>query len=533
MTILVFEAKGQQIYPDDFPCEDSKWIYHPSTGKCYKLASASQPFAPADAKKKCGAIMQGYPAVTVSVVEIRTAEELKALKSVLIEYSLKEKINLGARRISAQNPFVWESDQKEVDFSFLPWIGNLRTGDCLVMYYTNVYIGNVKRCENPPGGFDSATMKFTPTEPYPGTTTRAVCKTGFFQRHSSGTTQYASVYKCVGIKCELDLKTLCHVELNSVGYPDKTAFKYGENITLQCIKGFGYALDLFKTTAIMECLSVPEKPDLGIWFPGPCHACSVIRCNETQMKNMVPDHAALTGARSEFTGEEYGPLQMNQFNQYGNIVTYSCDDSFFFEDWSFQKTIECTLKSGSESEGEWIGYGRTRLPLPKACQPVTCKYEDILLKPIYNIRPNFTIEFSNGTVEYGFKLRPVLYPYMTKIQYVCENGYETVTKYDVQNITCGPTARWKPQLTGCIKKEEAMKTSSGGRYVPPTVEVPSAEKLGLLMMTIIVLFFLTLLLLDLTTLHRDIRWFFNNVRLQKRLWVAKRRLQNTKAKAKI
>lgn len=71
---------------------------------------------------------------------------------------------------------------------------------------------------------------------------------------------------------------------------------------------------------------------------------------------------------------------------------------------------------------------------------------------MYNIRPNFTIEFSNGTFEYGFKLRPVLYPYMTKIQYVCENGYETVTKYGVQNITCGPRARWRPQLIGCISK---------------------------------------------------------------------------------
>lgn len=92
------------------------------------------------------------------------------------------------------------------------------------------------------------------------------------------------------------------------------------------------------------------------------------------MREMVPEHASLTGARSKLTEEEYGPLQMNQFNQFGHIVTYSCDEAFFYEDWSFQKRIECTLKSNSETDGEWIGYSGTSLPLPKACQRTFSKF---------------------------------------------------------------------------------------------------------------------------------------------------------------
>lgn len=76
-----------------------------------------------------------------------------------------------------------------------------------------------------------------------------------------------------------------------------------------------------------------------------------------------------------------------------------------------------------------------------------------------------------------------------------------------------------------------MTTSSTGRYVPPAIEAPSASQLGAVVIGIIVIFLVSLLLLDLTTLHRDIRWFINNIRLQKRLWLAKRRLRRAKREA--
>ncbi len=67
--------------------------------------------------------------------------------------------------------------------------------------------------------------------------------------------------------------------------------------------------------------------------------------------------------------------------------------------------------------------------------------------------------------------------------------------------------------------------------MPPAVEAPSADQLGAVVIAIIVIFLISLLLLDLATLRRDIGWLFNNIRLQKRLWQAKRRLKKEKKAA--
>ncbi|KAL5964213.1 hypothetical protein TSMEX_008051 [Taenia solium] len=250
------------------------------------------------------------------------------------------------------------------------------------------------------------------------------------------------------------------------------------------------------------------------------------------MNAMVPKYASLFSARSRLTEEEFGHLQVNQFSQYGNVVTYRCYESYFYPDRSFEKYVECDLKAGHSNIGEWKGYGGTLLPLPESCQPVTCMYEEVLVKKDYNIQPNFTIQFANGTMETRSKLKPVPYPYMTTIRYLCKEGYETVTKKPDQNISCGPIGWWRPQICGCITVDKNMTTSSTGRYVPPAIEAPSANQLGSVVIGIIVVFLVSLLLLDLATLHRDIRWFFNNIRLQKRLWLAKRRLRKAKREAK-
>ncbi|VDM20128.1 unnamed protein product [Hydatigera taeniaeformis] len=250
------------------------------------------------------------------------------------------------------------------------------------------------------------------------------------------------------------------------------------------------------------------------------------------MNAMVPQYASLSGARSRLTEEEFGPLQVNQFNQYGNVVTYRCFESYFYPDRSFEKYVECALKEGVSNVGEWRGYSGTLLPLPNSCQPVTCMYEDVRVKKAYNIQPDFTISFANGTMQKWRKLKPVPYPYLTTIRYLCQEGYETVTKTPDQNISCGQIGRWRPQIYGCISVDKNVTTSSTGRYVPPAIEAPSANQVGAVVIGIIVIFLVSLLLLDLTTLHRDIRWLFNNVRLQKRLWLAKRRLRKKKQEVK-
>ncbi len=67
--------------------------------------------------------------------------------------------------------------------------------------------------------------------------------------------------------------------------------------------------------------------------------------------------------------------------------------------------------------------------------------------------------------------------------------------------------------------------------MPPAVEAPSDDQLGAVVIEIIVNFLKNLMLLDLATLRRDIGWLFNNIRLQKRLWQAKRRLKKEKKAA--
>lgn len=79
---------------------------------------------------------------------------------------------------------------------------------------------------------------------------------------------------------------------------------------------------------------------------------------------------------------------------------------------------------------------------------------------------------------------------------------------------------------------DQVNTSSSGRYQPPTVEAPSAGELGSVVIGIICIFMLALLFLDLATLRRDLAWFVNNIRLQKRLWLAKRRLRQKRNEAK-
>ena len=77
-----------------------------------------------------------------------------------------------------------------------------------------------------------------------------------------------------------------------------------------------------------------------------------------------------------------------------------------------------------------------------------------------------------------------------------------------------------------------MTTNPTGRYVPPLIEAPRAEHVGCVVIGIICIFLVSLLLLDLATLRHDIMWFYNNVRLQVRLFRAKRRLRKAKREAK-
>uniref|UniRef100_A0A0R3SU39 C-type lectin domain-containing protein n=1 Tax=Hymenolepis diminuta TaxID=6216 RepID=A0A0R3SU39_HYMDI len=513
----------------DFPCADLTWHYNSSSGKCYKLLSDKPSYSPDEARDACNEVISAYPKVKVQIAEVHNADQLEALMAVLISYNVKDRILLNARREDSSKPFVWLSDKTVANLNFMSWSGGTGQGDCLVMFYTtnrvqntwtNVAVieeyscsssfsliceHNVKGCTNPPGGFDPTTMDFAPTPPHAGTITHVVCQPGFTPKASPQTSVMGpnvdpnlapGLYKCKGKRNSTE----------------------AEDPSLYSVK--------------------------FIYSGANLNTCETIRCDEAELFNMLPAHASLAAARSKLTEEEFGSNQVSEFSRYGNIVTYRCIESYFFADLSFEKYVECALKDGGGNVGEWKGYTNTILPLPQTCIPVTCQYEHVLLKESYNIEPNFTIEYPNGTVSTLDKLEPIPYPYQTRIHYVCKKGYETVVKKPDQNITCGPIGRWLPQLAGCISNrilnycisipeiDEHMITSSSGRYVPPLVEAPSAKEIGFVIIAFIVTFFTCPLLLDLTTVKRDIACFLRNIRLQKRLWQATRRLRKAKQAAR-
>ncbi|VDK22581.1 unnamed protein product [Taenia asiatica] len=538
----------------DFPCVDSTWTYVARSGKCYKLFSNTLRYTQKEALDNCRSLLVNYPNVRVTVAEVRDSDDLRALKQVLVESSLKERVFLNARRENAIRPFIWQSDNTVVNLDFVLWSGGVGDGNCLVAFYTAERVGlqwktvavieedacdtgHAVICEHKDE--KSSKMKYLDSDDKPPLA-EFKCAGQRASPDVADPSQYKATFsynglplnKCDEITCEMDATSLCHAANGTINPPNKIRFQYGENVTVKCDEGYAYTLDLTQETASMQCLSMSNNRYQGMWHPHPCHACSAIRCNETEMNAMVPKYASLFSARSRLTEEEFGHLQVNQFSQYGNVVTYRCYESYFYPDRSFEKYVECDLKAGHNNIGEWKGYGGTLLPLPESCQPVTCMYEDVLLKKDYNIQPNFTIQFANGTMETRSKLKPVPYPYMTTIRYLCKEGYQTVTKKPDQNTSCGPIGWWRPQIYGCITVDKNMTTSSTGRYVPPAIEAPSANQLGSVVIGIIVVFLVSLLLLDLATLHRDIRWFFNNIRLQKRLWLAKRRLRKAKREAK-
>ncbi|VDL99511.1 unnamed protein product [Schistocephalus solidus] len=330
--------------------------------------------------------------------------------------------------------------------------------------------------------------------------------------------------------CQLDILVLCNARPDSIWPQNQTRFKYGEQVFFDCAMGYASADNNTLSRTSMTCRTMPAQQQSGVWIPGPCQACVVTRCNETEMIAMVPRFGKLNGARSKLTEEQYGELQVSQFNRFGNVVTFKCDDGYFFKDRTFQKFIECGLVEGTTSQGTWTGYSGTQLPLPKSCAPITCMYEDAQMKPKDKLQSNFTITFTNGTRYTLTKLQPREYPYKTVIRYVCQDGYETITRNSDQNITCGEMGKWRPQLTSCLEIPGNLNTTADGRYVPPAIEAPSANQVGIVVSSIIVAFLVALLLLDLATLKRDISWLFNNIRLQKRLWQAKRRIRAAKKK---
>lgn len=84
----------------DFPCVDSTWAYVARSGKCYKLFSNTLRYTQTQAIENCQSLRGNYRNVSVTIAEVRDSDDLEALKQVLVDNSLKERVLLSARRKS-------------------------------------------------------------------------------------------------------------------------------------------------------------------------------------------------------------------------------------------------------------------------------------------------------------------------------------------------------------------------------------------------------------------------------------------------
>ncbi|XP_018648143.1 hypothetical protein Smp_012680 [Schistosoma mansoni] len=294
---------------------------------------------------------------------------------------------------------------------------------------------------------------------------------------------------------------------------DSLIYDYGQNITLQCSRGYVSFQNPNSTLATMVCAHASTTFNLGLWDPENYQACIAVRCNETELDNTIPKNAKLVTARNRITEQVFGLHQVNQFYSYGNVISIRCNPGYLFNDRTTEKQVSCELVPGSNTEGEYRGYSGTILPLPAECQEATCLYEQAVIQPDYNMEPYFIVMKSNIDVMNLTKHSGVPYPRGTVIRYFCKNGYESIYQNSGLNITCARIEKVSVGLTGRL-------------YTEPK-EAESASKLSSIMFVMVFIFLGIILLLDLVTIGRDFRQIRENIRLQRR------RLKHSRNKSKV
>ena len=83
---------------DRFPCADDTWTYSSLSGKCYTLLVDERHFKPNEAEQMCKDLLSHFRDTNVNVAEIRSKNEMAALKEFLVQHSLKERVLLNAIR---------------------------------------------------------------------------------------------------------------------------------------------------------------------------------------------------------------------------------------------------------------------------------------------------------------------------------------------------------------------------------------------------------------------------------------------------
>ncbi|VEL08217.1 unnamed protein product [Protopolystoma xenopodis] len=144
-------------------------------------------------------------------------------------------------------------------------------------------------------------------------------------------------------------------------------YDFNSVIHLVCSLGYVSSSNFLSSNTSLTCQQSNEDPTKGVWIPPNYQACIPIRCNNTELRSMLPKNSLMLSAQNTITQRIYGKMEANQFNLHGNVVKIVCQYGEFFDDRTSQKNLKCDLAQDSSITGTWYGYAGTILPISKTC----------------------------------------------------------------------------------------------------------------------------------------------------------------------
>ena len=186
----------------------------------------------------------------------------------------------------------------------------------------------------------------------------------------------------------------------------------------------------------------------------------------------------------QFKAPNNGELVGRPYELFDEIRAYRCRKGFMYPDGTVWRFIKCGRNFVNPLIGRW---NDTELP---DCQTIVCP------EPFRN---NVTIPDNTET-----KHRNVIF-------YRCADKHEFQDSSVNLTTRCSDAAVWEPKVTSCIKSPVPLKIV-GRRYKPKPVDAPQAQEIGSIALIFVLIMVGLVVLLDLTTLYRDMRRMMANLR---------------------
>ncbi|PAA62479.1 hypothetical protein BOX15_Mlig020090g2 [Macrostomum lignano] len=305
-------------------------------------------------------------------------------------------------------------------------------------------------------------------------------------------------------------------------------YNYTDSFTVNCSRGYVSYTNLSSVRSSVACGQNWIDKTMGEWQPPDLNTCTAVKCEP--IMNVINPNSISYKAYNREDSREYGEFQLSSFPYYPNQVSIKCKQAgYFFEDRQFDKIIKCDLSNGSLISGQWIGIYGTDLNNLKTinCKPVSCLSDTLMprstdastLIKTKSFKNNVTIEFGNGTrvtVEAAAVNIPDEYPYASVIAFQCTETSDTGVGEPI--AYCKSDGTWNiTQLPSCIQKTANLDLAGRKHYVPPAKEADSAQSIGAVVIIILVMFSVLVIVLDLSTLSRDINLLKTNLKRLKSL----------------